>query len=220
MDLKYQHTFAGEWQVLGRVAYDHVGYDGIYVHDYAGTGIPPFTLNSDHTRGQWWTVELDVSRQLWEKHRVIVGTETRFNTQQNQSNYDVSPYLLYFNVPGKSTIPAIYVQDEYSIKKNLILSAGVRYDHYATFGGSANPRLALIYSPWDRTSFKLIYGQAFRAPSPYELFLANNANLGPESIKTPELDFEHYFAPQVRFTAAAFYNADRWVDHSTGRTHR
>jgi iron complex outermembrane receptor protein len=147
VDLKYHHTFAGKWQVLGRVSYDRVGYDGIYVQDYTGTGVPPFTPNADHTRGQWWTLEMDVSRQLWEKHRVIVGTETRFNTQQDQSNNDVSPYLLYFNVRNKSTIPAFYIQDEYSIHKNLIFSAGVRYDHYATFGGSTNPRLALIYSP-------------------------------------------------------------------------
>ena len=206
MDLKYEHTFFGDWHALGHVSYDNVGYDGTYVEDYARTGVPPFTINADHTRGKWWTVELDVSRQFWEKHRVTFGTETRFNTQQDQSNNDISPYQQYFNVQDRSTIPGFYVQDEYSIKKNLIFSAGLRYDHYAAFGGSANPRVALIYSPRDGTSIKLLYGQAFRAPSSYELFLADFANLGPESIKTPEVVIEHYFAPHIRLGVSAFFN--------------
>ena len=207
LDLKYERTLLGGWHILGHVSYDNVGRDGTYVRDYSGTGIPPFVVNADHARGKWWTVEAAVSSELWEKHRVTVGTETRFNTQQNQSNNDVSPYHLYFNVQNSSTIPAFYVQDEYSIKKNLIFSAGLRYDHYATFGGSANPRVALIYSPRDGTSIKFLYGQAFRAPSQYELFLADFAHLGPESIKTSEVVIEHYFARHLRVNASAFYNA-------------
>src|ERR1017187_2302212 len=135
----------------------------------------------------------------------LLPTDTAIEPQ-NQSNNDLSPPLTYFNVQESSTIPAFYVQDEYSIKKNLIFSGGVRYDHYARFGGSANPRLALIYSPWARTSIKLLYGQAFRVPSPYELFLASNAALTPESIKTPEVALEHYFSQHLQLSASAYYN--------------
>ena len=107
---------------------------------------------------------------------------------------------------ANSTIPAVYLQDEYSIASNLVLSGGVRYDHYAAFGGSTNPRLALIYTLWKETSLKLIYGQAFRAPSPYELLQTGNAALQPERIKAPEIDADHYFSAHVRVSAAAFYN--------------
>jgi len=206
VDLKYQRTFDNGWQMLGHVAYDRVGYDGIYVKDYAETGAPPFTLNLDHTRGNWWTVGLDVSRQFWKKHRITFGTETRINVRQNQSNDDLFPPAAYFNLQQSSTIPAVYIQDEYSITKKVIFSGGVRYDHYALFGASTNPRLALIYNPWTTTSIKLIYGQAFRAPSPYEFFLAGNPNLKPETIKAPEFDLSHYFSQHLSVSANAFYN--------------
>ena len=204
-DFKYQHTF-GEWQTLGRVSYDRVGYNGIYVQDYSGAGTPPFTLNSDRTRGDWWDLEFDASREFWDRHRITLGTDTRFNVHQNQFNNDISPYFLYFDDERSSIIPSVYAQDEYSIRKNLILSAGARFDHYGTFGGSLNPRVALIYSPWEKTTLKLIYGQAFRSPSAYELRLAGNLRLGPEKIKTSEVQFERRFTAHLRLDASAFYN--------------
>jgi len=210
VDLKYRRSFASGWELTGHAAFDRVGYDGTYVEDYSGTGIPPFTLNLDHTRGIWWTAGLDATRKLWRKHRVTLGTETRINLKQNQSNNDLFPPMVYFNVHRSSTIPAVYVQDEYAITNQLIFSGGVRDDHYALFGGSANPRFALIYSPWTNTSFKLIYGQAFRAPSAYELLLAGNAPLQPEKIKAPEVDLDHYFSPHLWLSAAGFYN---WIDN-------
>ncbi|HYL61013.1 MAG TPA: TonB-dependent receptor, partial [Candidatus Methylomirabilis sp.] len=205
-DFKYQHTFDSDLQLLARVAYDHVGYDGIYVTDYTGTGIPPFTLNSDRARGNWWDLELDVSKELWDKHRITLGTETRFNLKQDQINNDVSPYKLYFNDERSSTIPSVYAQDEYSIRKNVILSAGLRYDYYSTFGGSVNPRVALIYSPWEKTTLKMIYGQAFRSPSAYELRLVGNSALGPEKTKTSELDVEQHLNERLTLDASGFYN--------------
>ncbi|HEV2341561.1 MAG TPA: TonB-dependent receptor [Candidatus Acidoferrales bacterium] len=205
-DFKYQHTFTSDLQLLARVAYDRVGYDGTYVSDYAGTGIPPFTINSDRTRGDWWDLEMDVSKDFWDKHRITLGTETRFNLKQDQINNDVSPYRLYFNDPRSSIIPSVYAQDEYSIRKNVIVSAGLRYDHYDTFGGSVNPRVAFIYSPWAKTNLKMIYGQAFRSPSAYELRLVGNSALGPEKIKTSEVNVEQHFSEHLWIDASAFYN--------------
>ena len=43
IDLQYAHAFAGKWELLGRASYDWYGYNGLYIYDYAGTGIPPFT---------------------------------------------------------------------------------------------------------------------------------------------------------------------------------
>jgi outer membrane receptor protein involved in Fe transport len=66
-------------------------------------------------------------------------------------------------------ITALYAQDELGITSRLTLDAGVRYDHYSTFGGTTNPRLALIYRPASKTTLKLLYGDAFSARDVYQI---------------------------------------------------
>jgi outer membrane receptor for ferrienterochelin and colicins len=212
LDLSYDRVFANHWELLARLSYDRYFYHGVYVND-SGTGLPPYVLNEDYSEGRWWTAQIDVSRTFFEKHHITVGTEERINTKQDQWNYDLQPYDSHLNDHRSSVVAAIYAQDEYRIRPDLILSAGLRYDHYQTFGGSFNPRLALIYRPWERTAFKLIYGQAFRAPNVFELYYADqiseegNAKLQPESVKTTELIYEQYFLKRAHLAVSGFYNS-------------
>ena len=125
-----------------------------------------------------------------------------------------------------SNIFSVYAQDEIHLRKNLVLNLGLRYDHYSTFGGTTNPRAALIYNPWEKTTFKFLYGQSFRAPNLFELYYAapgNEANpsLRPETVKTMELVWEQYFADHFRMTVSGFYYPIRsliseQVDLATG----
>ena len=92
---------------------------------------------------------------------------------------------------------------------HLVLTAGVRHDHYSTFGGTTNPRAGLI-STWDKTTVKLLYGQAFRAPNPYEQFYVTgasfkaNSNIKPEKIKTYELVVEQYVGDHLRVLGSLY----------------
>jgi outer membrane receptor for ferrienterochelin and colicins len=225
-DLEYQHTFKEKWIVDARAYYDWYWYHGVFVYDYTGAGVPPFTLNQDYGRGNWWGFDLSVSRSLLEKHRVTVGTEEIFNTKQEQGNYDLQPYAFYLYDLRSSSVSAVYLQDEFSIRKNLLLSAGLRYDRYSTFGGTVNPRFALIYTPVENTAIKILYGQAFRAPDDYELHYDSvgyepNPALRPETIKTTELVFERYFHKYTSLSVSGFYNRisgliSETTDPSTG----
>jgi iron complex outermembrane receptor protein len=139
-----------------------------------------------------------------------VGAEFSDNFQQDQGNYDVQPFVQYFSDSRTSTVVSVYAQDEIHLRRNLILNLGIRYDRYSLFGGTTNPRAALIYNPWAKTHFKLLFGRAFRAPNLFELFYnapGNEANplLRPETVKTTELVWEQYFANHFRTTASAFY---------------
>jgi iron complex outermembrane receptor protein len=141
---------------------------------------------------------------------VSAGFEYRDNFQQDQGNYDLQPFVQYFSDSRTSNIFSVYAQDEIHLRGNLILNLGLRYDHYSTFGGTTNPRAALIYNPWEQTTFKLLYGQSFRAPNLFELFYnapGNEANpsLRPETVKTAELVWEQSFARRFRTTVSVFY---------------
>ncbi len=121
--------------------------------------------------------------------------------------YPTNPDVLYQDYASSF---AFYGQGEALILTNLILNAGVRYDNFDAFGQTVNPRLALIYSPWQPTTFKLLYGTAFKGPNVYELYYSgpnNKANPGlkPETIKTYEAVYEQQLTRDLSFTAAGFY---------------
>jgi iron complex outermembrane receptor protein len=208
LDLRYEHTFGDQWDVMTRLSYDHADYHGDYVYhlyDY-----PPKTLNEDLSWGDWWGAEVKVTKQLFERHRFTLGGQYEDHFRQDQKNYDEFPYSLSLDDKENSKLSALYIQDEFKILQNLILSAGIRYDHYSTFGGTTNPRLALIYQPFDKTTFKLLYGRAFRAPNVYEFYYhaypnKSNPALKPETIQTYELIWEQYLGNHLRGVASAFY---------------
>jgi outer membrane receptor protein involved in Fe transport len=47
LDVQYHHLFGEKWDILGRASYDWYGYRGLYIYDYSGSGVPPFTENVD-----------------------------------------------------------------------------------------------------------------------------------------------------------------------------
>lgn len=89
---------------------------------------------------------------------------------------------------GKRDIRSLYVQDKYQIHAQWAATLGARYDDYSDFGGNLSPRLSLLYTPNDNSNFKLLYGEAFRAPSIRQLSgIPGNSELQAEKIKTLEL---------------------------------
>ncbi|NOT54720.1 MAG: TonB-dependent receptor [Deltaproteobacteria bacterium] len=220
VDLKYQHLFADQWDVFARLYYDRYYYRGDYLFDYSETEEPLITLNRDITLAEWWGAELKVTRRFFEKHRVTVGHEYRDNMIQDQRNYDVSPFASYLHDQRSLRIWAFYFQDEFAILDNLILNGGVRYDHYDTFGGTTNPRVALIYN-LPSTSIKLLYGEAFRAPNPFEQYYGSgsvfqaNPDLAPEEITTYEFVVEHHLDKNWRAAMTGYYYT---IDGLIGQT--
>ena len=219
LDLKYEHRLDDGATITGKLFYDAYYYWGTYIY----SGIQ----NRDYTEGQWVGAEVMYSRKLFDTHKITVGTDYQFNLKQLQENHDVSPYQEYLRDNTRTNRWSIYAQDEYNILKNLILNAGVRFDHFGAFGSTTNPRVALIYAPAETTAVKLIYGTAFRAPNNFELYYqvansqAANPDLRPEKISSYEIVLEQYFGKHLRGTAAAFYNhikdlIEQQTDRDTG----
>ena len=216
VDLRYDRALGHGWSLTNRTYYDFYNNDGTYIYDYSDSGGPSRVSNENFAHGKWWGDEVTLSKQASETQRLTVGSEYRDNFQQNQGNYDLQPFVQYFSDSRSSYVFSIYAQDEIHLRKDLVLNLGLRYDDYSTFGGTINPRAALIYSPWDKTTLKFLYGQSFRPPNTFELYYdapGNEANpsLRPETVKTMELVFEQYFANHFRMTASGFYYPIRGV---------
>ena len=212
VDFSYQHEFANQLNLKARLYYDRYWYRGDYPFDYDGFGIPPFTLNRDTVQTDWWGAELTVTKRLFERHKITAGTEYRDQFRMYQANRDVEPPATYLNDNRDSSFIAGYLQDEWAITDHITLNAGFRHDHYSTFGGTTNPRVGLI-STWGKTTVKLLYGQAFRAPNPFEQFYVtgnvfkSSPNLRPEKIKTYELILEQYLGNHIRALGSLYqYN--------------
>jgi outer membrane receptor protein involved in Fe transport len=205
IDLQYAHRFNAQWQIMTRLAYDRYYYHGDYLFDY-----PPLTLNKDVARGERWDGELQLITRVLPRQTLTFGADYRDNFRQQLRNFDQEPFFVYLDKSNRSRNWALYAQDEVALLSHLTFQAGVRYDHYEDFGGSTNPRLALIYNPWRDTTLKFLYGTAFRAPSFNERFFQGigfktNPDLQPETITTYELILEQYIGTHLRGTASAFY---------------
>lgn len=112
-----------------------------------------------------------------------------------------SPYAF---APEKARkIGYVFLQDIWTIASDWELTAGARYDQYSDFGGTLNPRLALVWQTSDRLTSKLMYGQAFRAPSYLELYALTaatkpNSALTPERSNTWDLSFSYQAAKDLK----------------------
>ncbi len=198
-DVAYQGPVKGT-ALLWRASYDLSLYDGAFA---MGNDLPLFQADS---RGDRYSTETTLSRRMG-KHLVTTGGELRLNGRQDLSQQDTAvPPVVYLDSRHSSATWGVYAQDEMKVTPKWIVNAGLRYDHLATFGGTVNPRLGLIYKPVPTGSLKLLGGTAFRAPNVYELHLYGDASswLRPERIRTMEAVWEQYLTSETRISASAF----------------
>ena len=197
LDLSYQGLLDSGADISGRIFYDYYAYKGDYLYDYSDAGDLSDLQNFvDEAHGSWWGGEAQISQTLFEHHRFTLGAEYRNSIKEEQEEYDA--FEVYLDSHTDNYIVGIYLQDEYRIKDNLILNLGVRYDKFDNVGSTTNPRAALIWSPLEATTLKLIYGSAFRAPNPYELYFhdGNLTQKAPDSLESENIDTYEFILEQ------------------------
>lgn len=122
----------------------------------------------------------------FERHTLVVGT----GVTQDDLNVSIVPR------PAQSRNKHVMVQDEWRINNQWKLLGGVRYDDFSTFGSATTPRISLGFDPTGPWSFRVGYGEAFRAPAVLEQYasflrgrflILGNPALQPETNKTWEV---------------------------------
>ncbi|MGR9052810.1 MAG: TonB-dependent receptor plug domain-containing protein, partial [Gammaproteobacteria bacterium] len=202
-DLTYDHTYDNGLGVMARGYYDYAAFNGFYP-------FVPESLNRDRFRGQWLGAELNLSKMFGD-HRVSLGGEYRYNFQQNLRSFSTFPPTEFSRVDEATAIWGVFVQDEYKITEQLTLNAGVRYDQYEFVDGRFNPRIALIYQPFEDTTLKLLYGEAFRAPSIFEenytfadTWVSSNG-LKAETMRSYEVNLVQQFGKHIQLSLSPYY---------------
>lgn len=93
---------------------------------------------------------------------------------------------------------AFLIQDIWKPVNFIGITIGARYDIDSEIGGILNPRTGLVFTPLKNTNVKLLYGKAYRAPSPSEQYALfgyayGNKDLKAEVINTFEFSVSHKY---------------------------
>lgn len=157
------------------------------------------------------TTQIDMS--LGDVHYVIGGFEL-------QGDYvNGTPDTVLYGEHHAGNIAA-YVQDQMTISQRLILTAGIRYDHYAIRGtfmeGNVNPKIAGVYTASDKVAFRALLARAFRNPSIAERYTKFEQGGGLHFTTSPLLRAEKLTLSaevgtklsfqKLRFDLALYYN--------------
>lgn len=221
LDAAWRDDLGDHWSSLYRFTYDGYAYDGDYIYDYADPGDPPFLVqNQDDGRSQEVGVEAVFTRDAEDGHVITVGGELREALAQDQRNADLGVYL---DDTRSSTRSGLFGEDAIDIGDDLDLVIGARIDHTTSFPARGSPRAALIWGAEDDTTFKLVYGQAYRVPNAYERYYHDgystqkpNPDLDPETISALELIWEQRLDEHLQSSVSVYrYRIDDLVTQVT-----
>lgn len=199
-ELGYSSSIAYNKKLTVSAYYQDYSYKGIYFID---------ELGFDATDNKWFGGEASLQWDMVTKVRVLTGIEYK---KQLVADYRMwSNDNVYFDGDFPYSSFSGYMTTQWSALSNLDLHVGFRYDHYSETGDFVVPRFAAIYSPFDGTNIKLLYGTAFRRPNIYEFYYEDigiqkaNPGLNSEHITTMEILLSQQFDKKF-LGKIAFYN--------------
>lgn len=207
IDVGYQQMLADRVDLHARLFWGGAEHKGDYLYDR-----PPLSINRDELDARWWGGELRLLDARSECHKLVAGLEFQQNTRIDLRNFDLTPATVRLDAHHSSTRSGLYLQDEYSVQPELLLSAGLRYDHHSASGGVFNPRLGLSYRIAPATTLKALYGSAYRAPNASEQYYdvadvggqKTNPALKEEHIRSYSASIEQQLADNSHIKAAMF----------------
>jgi outer membrane receptor for ferrienterochelin and colicins len=194
VDATYVHSFHSSDSLQWRTYY------GLY--RFRGTFRYPLEDGTEDNRlsfyGDWVGSQLNYRFDLSHFGSLTVGALGQFDLRALQHTADVTPApRVIFQTDKRDRSFALFAQDEWDLLKHWKLNVGARFDTSLYRRNFVAPRVALIYQPSSRTSYKLLYGRAFRNPTAFELFYTDseaqarsNPDLRPEGANTFELVLE------------------------------
>lgn len=148
-------------------------------------------------------------KQLNAKHQLLLGASYRYTWYDDNTPATASPDSLHpGNMPAKTPLPGVFVQDEWSITTKHRLLFGYRYDYDKNHGNIHSPRIAYRYSPNAMSALRASIGTGFRVVN---LFTEDHAALtgSRQVVIAEELKPERSYAANLNYTQVVHVGATR-----------
>ena len=160
--------------------------------------------------GDWVNSRLTYAFPVPKLGTLTVGIQGNVELRNLQVNEDAAPVPvknLHISAPDRSG--AVFAQQEWSLAPHWTAYLGLRFDHSRNFGNFASPRLALVYQPSERTSYKVVYGHPFRNPSSFERYYDDGLSYAanPRLTRETAQAFEASVERKLRTNLTAVVNA-------------
>ena len=173
----------------------------------ANAGVGPLARNVDYDQanGNWWGGQAQLVTTAFDRQKLVTGVDFQFDQKQFQQNYDMAPNYAVFLAPSTldGVRAGVFAQDDITLAKNWILSAGGRFDDSHMMQRiQFNPRLGLVWDQTPENTVKLLYGSAFRAPNVGERYPGD----GPEHVRNYQLVDEWRPNRDLKLTGSLFIN--------------
>jgi outer membrane receptor for ferrienterochelin and colicins len=138
-------------------------------------------------------------KELGKRHNLLLGGTYRY-TWYDDNTPATSAADGLKNMPAKTPLPGIFIQDEWKFSPRQTLLAGYRYDNDKYHGSIHSPRLAYKFSPDPRNTFRASFGTGFRVVN---LFTEDHAALtgARKVVIEEELKPERSFNGNLNYVA-------------------
>ena len=208
VEATYTHSFDTARVLEWRTSYDSYRSPGIF-HYPLENGVED---NRNFFSGDWISTQVSYRTPVPHFGALTIGVNTQFDLRALQRVIDVKPvYQQFLSIDKRDKYVAVFAQEEWELTRKWKLDVGARFDYSQYRAGFVSPRVALIYQPSSRVSYKLLYGRAFRNPSAYMLFYddggfstAANPNARPEKVNTYEFDIERKVTRRLNATVSIY----------------
>jgi iron complex outermembrane receptor protein len=167
------------------------------------------------------TLDFDVqhSLRLSRRHEVIVGGGIRWNVLDTAG----APQLSFDPAGGMYHISNLFAQDEWElVRDRLVLTGGIKLEHYTTSGSALQPTAKLIWTPTRRQGYWVSVSRAVRTPAhtdyalrlptmvpgiPVTLLLMGSEEFEPESLRAFEAGSRFQIGRRLALDVAGFVHS-------------
>src|SRR5579864_267124 len=215
----YARDLSATRKVRWRIYYDQYRYRARYdygpadaIQDYRDLGA-----------GDWVGSQLAYDFAIPHVGVLTVGGEMNADIRALQQYYEVSPVSAgVFSADHPDFSYGLFAQQQWRLSPAWTAYLGARFDDSKNRGHFVSPRVALVYQASANTSYKLLYGRAFRNPNAYEMYYTDGstqvANLGlrPENANTFEASAERRLTKNLAGLATVYhYHLDNLIEAGT-----